>query len=102
MGGTKGGKGSGRASRQDTGGRGIYVSGFDYDTDEAALQEHFGDVGTIEEVYFQSMGAAVVTFTEKAAAQRAVSELHESTIDGQSRYVSVKLDNVAHRKQKWG
>lgn len=98
----KGAKGSGKSGKSSgkdsSNGRGIYISGFDFDTDEAAVEKHFGGMGTIENCYFQSRGAAVVTFSDEAAAQRAVTELHESTMEGQSRYVAVKLDNVAHRK----
>jgi len=97
----KGGKGkTWRESGGEDTGRAIYVSGFDYDTDEATLETHFGDVGTIEELYFQSKGAAVITFSEEAAAQRALTELADTTMSGQTRYVSVKMDNAAHRNGK--
>lgn len=70
----------------------VYVSGFDYDTDENTLSKHFRSVGAIKDLYFQSKGGAVITFVKEDAARRAVSELHETTMKGQERYVSVKLD----------
>jgi len=94
------GKGSGKyrkASGDDEDdGRSVYTSGFDFDTDDAALKEHFGGCGTIEEIYFQSKGAAVITFSEEAAATQAL-DLANTTMKGQTRYVAVKLDTAAHR-----
>jgi len=100
----KGGKGSGKGAGKawvesgggDTG-RAIHVSGFDRDTDEAVLNEHFGIVGAIETLHFQSKGAAVITFVEADAAQHALTELAGTTMRGQSRYVAVKLDNASRR-----
>lgn len=79
-------------------GRSIYVSGFDFGTDEDTVKAHFGDVGTIESLYFQSKAACVITYTQEAAAQKALDELAGSTMKGQTRYVAIKMDNAAHRK----
>lgn len=95
-------KGSGKKGSGKGSGRGIYISGFDFDTDEAAVEYHFGSVGAIESIYFQSKGAAVVNFVKAASAQRAVTELGGTTMDGQSRYVAVKLDNPVHKGQAGG
>jgi len=89
-------KGSSKAVGKDSG-RSVYCSGFDFDTDEEALTYHFSDVGAIESCYFQSKGAAVVTYVKGASAHRAVTELGGTTMDGQSRYVAVKLDNAVHK-----
>jgi RNA recognition motif-containing protein len=71
----------------------VFISGFDWDTDEKVLSDHFKSVGAIKELYFQSKGAAVVTYEKAASANRAVSELHETTMKGQTRYCSVREDN---------
>jgi len=99
------GKGKDKGKTEDSGkgdsgssGRAIYASGFDYGTEEAALEKHFGDVGTIESIHFRSKGAAALTFVEAASAQRAVTELDGTTMTGQTRYVSVKLDNPLHKR----
>jgi len=90
-------QGSGKKGSGKDSGRAIYASGFDFDTDEATIMYHFGSVGTIESCYFQSAGAAVVTFVKAASAHRAVTELGGTTMDGQTRYVAVKMDNALHR-----
>jgi len=103
-GGSGGGKGGSGGGGSDDG-RSIYVSGFDYDTNEDALNKHFGYVGGIESLYFQSKGGAVITYTKASAAQRALTELAGTTMSGQSRYVAVKLDTAAHRQgsqKSWG
>jgi len=90
-GGGKGGKSWGDFSREGSG-RSIYVNGFDFGTDSAALEEHFGGVGSIDALRFQGSGGAVITYTSADAAQRAVDELANTTMRGQSRYCAVKLD----------
>jgi len=71
----------------------IFVNGFTYGTDEEALKKHFGAVGAIKDVLFQSRGAALITYEKPSAATRSVNKLHETTLEGQSRYVTVKLDD---------
>jgi len=98
-----GAKGSTTASgskRGDGYGRTIFASGFDFDTDDAALEWHFGTMGAIEDYHFQSKGSAVITFVKAVAAQRALTQLDGSTLDGQSRYVDVKLDDPDSRGGK--
>jgi len=92
----KGDKGSGKGSRkggEGGAGRAIFVSGFDFGTDEAALEWHFKPMGKIETLYFQSNGSAVVTFVNAAGAEKAVNKLDQSTMSGQSRYMDVKMDD---------
>jgi len=74
-------------------GRAVVVSGFDWATDGAALEKHFGKVGAIESLYFQSKVAAVITFVGAASAKRAVTQLDGTTMVGQTRYVAVKMDD---------
>jgi len=71
----------------------IFANGFDYGTDEEALKKHFGAVGAMRDLHFQSRGAAVITYEAPSAATRALNELHETTMEGQRRYVEVKLDD---------
>mmetsp|Transcript_60904 Transcript_60904/g.96661 ORF Transcript_60904/g.96661 Transcript_60904/m.96661 type:complete len:97 (+) Transcript_60904:43-333(+) len=71
----------------------IFIRGFEYDTDEDLLKTHFGKVGKIDDLYFQSNGSAVISYKTAAVANRAVEELDGTTIKGQQRYVSVKLDD---------
>ena len=100
-GGGKGFKGSGKSLGGGGGdGRSIYVSGFDFGADDAAVREHFGYVGTIESLHLDSRGSAVVQYVDAAAAQRAVAELNRTTMSGHSRYVSVKMDGERSSKGK--
>jgi len=92
----QGEKGSGKGSGKkggDGSGRTIFVSGFDFGTDDAALEWHFKSMGAIEDYHFQSKGSAVITFVKAASAQRALTKLDGSTLEGQGRYVDVKLDD---------
>jgi len=70
----------------------VFVSGFDFDTPESAIESHFGTVGPVSDVRLQGSGNAVVTFESVGDAQRAVDELHSSTIEGNKRWVAVRLD----------
>merc|ERR1719272_2862162 len=76
----------------------IFVNGFNYNTDEDAVKKHFGAVGPIKDLHFQSRGAAVITYEKSSAAARAVKELHETSLEGQSRFVVVKLDDPVRER----
>jgi len=99
-----GGKGSDRPplhrSGEEDDGRSIFASGFDFDTDDAAVKKHFGGIGAIETLHFQSSGAAVITFVKASAAQQALAELDGSTMSGQKRYVAVKLNEPDRNGRK--
>jgi len=71
----------------------IFVNGYDYNTNEEAVKKHFEVVGAIKDVHLQSRGAATITYQEPSAATRAVNELHETSLEGQSRAVVVKMDD---------
>lgn len=77
-------------------GRTVFVHGFDTQTDGDALTNHFGTVGAIEQHQFLSKSSAIIIYAEESAAQQAVEDLDRSTMNGQSRYVVVKLDEL-HR-----
>jgi len=101
----KGDKGSGKGSRkggENTVGRAIFVSGFDFGTDEAALEWHFKPMGAIETLHFQSNGSAVITFVKAATAEKAIAKLDQSTMDGQSRYMDVKMDDPDRERKGKG
>mmetsp|Transcript_113549 Transcript_113549/g.253321 ORF Transcript_113549/g.253321 Transcript_113549/m.253321 type:complete len:199 (+) Transcript_113549:75-671(+) len=103
FGGGKGGFDAGKGYKGSAGGgdgRSIYVSGFDFGADEAALQEHFSGMGTIAALNFQGQGAALITYVEADAAQRAVRELDRTTMSGHNRYCSVKMDGERKGKGK--
>eukprot|EP00928_Gymnodinium_smaydae_P022491 TRINITY_DN1886_c1_g1_i1.p2 TRINITY_DN1886_c1_g1~~TRINITY_DN1886_c1_g1_i1.p2 ORF type:complete len:183 (+),score=50.28 TRINITY_DN1886_c1_g1_i1:96-644(+) len=70
----------------------IFVNGFDFDTSETAISDHFSEVGKVTGVQLIGRGAAVVRFEDTASADKAVKELNETTIPGNTRYVNVKID----------
>eukprot|EP00928_Gymnodinium_smaydae_P022492 TRINITY_DN1886_c1_g2_i1.p2 TRINITY_DN1886_c1_g2~~TRINITY_DN1886_c1_g2_i1.p2 ORF type:complete len:202 (+),score=60.98 TRINITY_DN1886_c1_g2_i1:73-606(+) len=70
----------------------IFVNGFDFETSEEAIADHFGAVGKVTDVQLIGRGGAVVRFEDSSSADKAVQELNESTIPGNKRYVNVKID----------
>merc|ERR1719410_422834 len=72
--------------------RGVFVNGFDFDTPEAAIIEHFEAAGKVEGVSLIGRGAAVVRFEDSSAAHQAVQDLNDTTIPGNRRYINVRLD----------
>merc|ERR1712106_140243 len=91
------GKGNGKMASADVAqqpqGSTVFVNGFNYGTDEEAVKKHFVAVGAIKDLQFQGRGAAVITYKKSSAATRAVNDLHETTLEGQSRYMVVKMDD---------
>merc|ERR1719198_2461323 len=80
----------------------IYVQGFDFDTPEHDIVNHFEDISRrnsskVEFVEFFGKGGAVLRFDDPAAAQQAVDEKNGSTIAGNRRYINVKLDGGASK-----
>ena len=80
----------------------VYVSGFDFETPESTLEHHFGSIGMVKEVRFVGKGSAVVTYDSTADANRAVDELNNTTMEGNRRYVNVKIDGKGKGKGKDG
>uniref|UniRef100_A0A7S2VK33 RRM domain-containing protein n=1 Tax=Zooxanthella nutricula TaxID=1333877 RepID=A0A7S2VK33_9DINO len=70
----------------------VFVNGFDFETPERAIEEHFQSVGAVTGVRMVGKGGAVVRFADPAAADKAVQELNETTISGNRRYINVKID----------
>merc|ERR1712139_242844 len=74
-------KGSGR----------VYVRGFDFGTDDAEFEAHMKTAGPIHQVHWVTKGSAVVVYKKKASATKAASQLNQTTIEGNSRYIDVLL-----------
>eukprot|EP00406_Dinophysis_acuminata_P055838 CAMPEP_0179294452 /NCGR_PEP_ID=MMETSP0797-20121207/43908_1 /TAXON_ID=47934 /ORGANISM="Dinophysis acuminata, Strain DAEP01" /LENGTH=74 /DNA_ID=CAMNT_0021003655 /DNA_START=24 /DNA_END=245 /DNA_ORIENTATION=+ len=70
----------------------VFISGFDFETSEDDITRHFESVGKVAEVRMVGRGAAVVHFDDPALAKQAVNDMHETTIEGNRRYISVRLD----------
>jgi len=70
----------------------VFVNGFDFDTDQDAIAGHFEAIGRVADIKLIGRGSAVVRFENAEAAEHAVQELNETTIPGNRRYITVKMD----------
>mmetsp|Transcript_1584 Transcript_1584/g.2659 ORF Transcript_1584/g.2659 Transcript_1584/m.2659 type:complete len:213 (-) Transcript_1584:85-723(-) len=89
-----GGKGGGKKSNRepDPAGSGrVFVRGFDFGTDDAQFEGHMGAAGAIHKVHWVTKGSAVVVYQKKASAVKAASQLNQSVIEGNTRYIDVLL-----------
>ena len=73
----------------------LYVGNLPWSIDDKALKELFTSYGDIEEAVLikdkfsgRSKGFGFVTFTDDAAAQKAIEEMHEKKIEGRPLTVS--------------
>jgi len=69
----------------------VFVRGFDFGTDVTQVEEHMSAAGAVHEVFFETGGSASVVYSKRADANRAVSLLNQTTINGNSRYIDVIL-----------
>jgi len=67
----------------------LYIGNLPYSADVQTLQDAFGKCGTVESVNVimdrqtgQSKGFAFVEMSSSGEAQKAIQEIHGSTIDG--------------------
>merc|ERR1712185_63541 len=67
----------------------VLVLGFDFGTTDEQFEGHMKQAGPIHAVYWLTKGKAVVVYKKKGSAAKAAA-LDGSTIDGNSRYISVK------------
>jgi RNA recognition motif-containing protein len=73
----------------DVQGTKLFVGSLAWATDEAALTEFFGQVGTVEDAFVlkeretgRSRGCGFVTMSSVEEAQAAISELNGKELDG--------------------
>lgn len=73
----------------------LYVGNLPWSVDDNALKELFTSYGDIEEAVLikdkfsgRSKGFGFVTFTDDAAAQKAIEEMHEKDVEGRPLTVS--------------
>lgn len=72
----------------------VFVRGFDYGTTEDDISAHCSSAGSVVSVEMWGQGAAVVTFSSAAGAKSAVKSLNQTTIEGNSRYIDVKINDT--------
>merc|ERR1712050_291721 len=68
----------------------VFVRGFDFGTTDEQFETHMKQAGPIHAVHWTSKGSAVVVYKSKGSAAKAKA-LDETTIDGNSRYISVVI-----------
>jgi len=78
----------------------VFVNGFDFETSPDDIEKHFSPAGNITDVRQVGKGAAVVTYSSADEADRAISDLNETTMEGNRRYVTVRLDGKGGDKGK--
>lgn len=78
----------------------VFVRGFDFGTEEDKLQAHFAKAGKIEKIAWLSKGSAVVTYSTMKEAEVAISTLDKTVLEGNSRYMDVKLDGNTKAEAK--
>ena len=89
----------------------LYVGNLPWSIDDTKLKELFSSYGDIEEAVLikdkfsgRSKGFGFVTFTDDAAAQKAIEEMHEKEVEGRPLTVSeakpmVPRDNAPRREE---
>merc|ERR1719222_1326880 len=92
-GGKRGGKGEERKrtdSREDDppGSCRVLVMGFDFGTTDEQFEGHMKQAGPIHAVHWCTKAKAVVVYKKKSSKAKA-AELDKTTIDGNSRYITV-------------
>jgi len=85
------GGGGGKPDDDPVGSGRVFVRGFDFGTDDELFKAHMSAAGPIHKIYWATKGSAVVVYKKKAAATKAASELNQTTIEGNSRYIDVLL-----------
>merc|ERR1719158_1367829 len=66
----------------------VLVLGFDFGTTDEQFEGHMKQAGPIHAVYWITKGKAVVVYKKKSSAAKA-AELDNTTIDGNTRYITV-------------
>merc|ERR1712007_329967 len=102
MGGKGGGKGEGKVRKSDgekrkrtdsrdddpKGSCRVLFLGFDFGTTDEQFEEFVKQAGPFHAVHWINKGKAVVVYKKKSSAAKA-AELDNTTIDGNTRYVTV-------------
>lgn len=83
------GKGAKRSFEEGGGSPRVLVQGFDFGTTDEQLMAHMGSVGTIQEVFWVSKGAANLIYSTPFEATAAINELNKTTIPGNTRFIDV-------------
>ena len=85
--------------------RKLFIGGLSWDTTEDGLREAFERFGTLEEVKViadrdtgRSRGFGFVTFADDAAAQEAIQEMNEASLDGRN----IRVDEANDRGPRPG
>merc|ERR1711957_383404 len=68
-------------------------------TSEIDIKKHFKSAGMVKSIQIKRR-IATVTFASPKQAEKAISELDKSSLDGQTRYLEVQADNFAKSKKR--
>jgi hypothetical protein len=67
----------------------VLVRGFDWETSEEQIRDHMSSVGIIQSVHWVDDGSVAVAFSSAEEAKAAVSQMQQTLIDGNTRYIDV-------------
>eukprot|EP00440_Ansanella_granifera_P076132 gb/GFBE01082624.1/.p1 GENE.gb/GFBE01082624.1/~~gb/GFBE01082624.1/.p1 ORF type:complete len:296 (+),score=108.63 gb/GFBE01082624.1/:1-888(+) len=70
----------------------VFVRGFDFGTKEEQIEVHCSTVGPVKSLEKWGNGAAVVEYETDELAEAAVAQLNKTIIEGNTRFIDVKLD----------
>jgi len=84
-------RGAGSWQKDPPGTGRVYVRGFDFGTTDEQLLAHCSRAGEILQVKWCTKGSAILIYSTKAEANKAVRTLNQTTIDGNTRYLDVVL-----------
>lgn len=73
--------------------RTVLVRGYDFGTTDDQLESHMAQAGTMVNVRWFTKGSCAVTYSTVEEAKYAIETLNQTTIEGNSRYIDVLLDN---------
>merc|ERR1719487_3163387 len=100
MGGFGGGKGGGGG--QGGSGNCVFVQGFDFGTTSDQVWSHMSGAGNVQNVQMVGKGEAEVTYGSAEEAAMAAQMLQKTTIEGNSRYIDVKVGGANAVKGAFG
>lgn len=70
----------------------VFVRGFDFGTTEEQLKAHCAAAGQVVTCEKQSNNAMILTYSSAAEAQNAIATLNQTVVEGNTRYIDVKMD----------
>eukprot|EP00930_Biecheleria_cincta_P055158 TRINITY_DN4150_c0_g1_i1.p1 TRINITY_DN4150_c0_g1~~TRINITY_DN4150_c0_g1_i1.p1 ORF type:complete len:353 (-),score=91.60 TRINITY_DN4150_c0_g1_i1:81-1139(-) len=78
----------------------VFVRGFDFGTTEEQVKAHCAAAGQVVSCEKQSNNAMILTYSTQEEAEKAAATFNQTVIEGNTRYIDVKLDEGKERGGK--